>query len=146
MPGDGESGRLRALGNETHVGPKLRHHWEARGSVPCADGPWCRGVGIAICREFWVGDVKEPSHVEGASVVSDPDLQGRWAFIRVYLGGVLCSPGHEEHDLFFLQQVVGLFPGGQVVVSGDLNGHVQYRDSKPAVQRTSEAGASCAVL
>ena len=44
----------------------------------------------------------------------------------------------EEHDLF-LQQVVGLIPGGQVVVAGDLNGHVQYRDSKPAAQRTSEA-------
>ena len=121
MPGDGESGRLRALGNETHVGPKLRHHWEARGSVPCADGPWCRGVGIAICREFWVGDVKEPWHVEGASVVSDRILTCKvvgpsTAFTLV---GCYAPQGtrDEEHDLF-LQQVVGLIPGGQVVVAG----------------------------
>ena len=61
-------------------------------------GAGARGVGIAIRRELCLGDVKEPWNVEGASVVSDrsdPDLQGRWAFNRVYLGGALCSPGHE---------------------------------------------------
>ena len=108
--------------------------------VWCGPGGLDAGVGLAV-REA-VADGGGDWHVEEVRVESSRMVTCKVVGpTRFFLVGVYAPRGgrDEDHDLF-LREVAGRVPGGPVVVAGDLNGHIQYVESKPTAHKTTEAG------